>query len=201
MVFMNLVTVTDKEFDKMIEGIKKPPVVHPPTVMEDLVSVPRNSYLEHRAKQIERDQARLLSLNLVDKDVADRTVRDAWDLSHSAFDNDSWCDFNTMTIWNDTDNFGLSPNQNSDEQQMTKHADDSAVHLDGRKNGKDDKKKNDKEKRGGDTTKKRKKNDKKNGENTKKKSETADLDDATKNRKKNTMNNSNGLVCSDCGGG
>jgi hypothetical protein len=103
-VLINLVTFTDGEFVNMLEGFDRVTL----DVTEDIASVPRNSYLEQRARRIERDQARLLSLQLVDKEVADKTVRDAWNLSSTAFDNDGWCDFNTMAMGIDSDHFGVS---------------------------------------------------------------------------------------------
>jgi hypothetical protein len=111
-VFINLVTFTDGEFVNMIEGFDQVPLA----ATEDITSVPRNSYLEQRARRIERDQARLLSLQLVDKEVADKTVKDAWNLSSTALDNDGWCDFNTMAMGIDSDHFGLSGDAIDEEE-------------------------------------------------------------------------------------
>ena len=96
----------------MIEGFDQVPLA----ATEDITSVPRNSYLEQRSRRIERDQARLLSLQLVDKEVADKTVRDAWNLSSTAMDNDGWCDFNTMAMGIDSDHFGLSGDAIDEEE-------------------------------------------------------------------------------------
>ena len=48
------------------------------------MGVTRNSYLEFRARNIARRQGRLLSLDLVEKDIADQTIRDAWNLSDTS---------------------------------------------------------------------------------------------------------------------
>jgi hypothetical protein len=77
-------------------------------VLEHLTStVLRNSYLEHRAQNIQRDQERLVSLNLIDKDTADKTICYAWwDLSGSLY-GDDWCYFDTMSLWTDSNNLGV----------------------------------------------------------------------------------------------
>jgi hypothetical protein len=62
----------------------------------------KNSYLEFRARNIARHQGRLLSLDLVDKEIADKTVKDAWDLSYSAGDMD-WLEFDrSITLRHNT---------------------------------------------------------------------------------------------------
>lgn len=53
----------------------------------------------------------------MDKEVADRTVRDAWNLSSSALDNDGRCDFNTMAMWTDTDHFSPLSGEAIDEEK------------------------------------------------------------------------------------
>jgi hypothetical protein len=46
-----------------------------------------------------------VSLDLVDKAVANQTIKDAWDLS-AAMDTDQWCDYDTMALWTDSNSLG-----------------------------------------------------------------------------------------------
>lgn len=77
-VFTDLVSASDDQYKSMLAALD---------VRSErggtAVGVVRNSYLEFRARNIARHQGRLLSLDLVEKDVADQTVRDAWNLSGS----------------------------------------------------------------------------------------------------------------------
>jgi NADP-dependent 3-hydroxy acid dehydrogenase YdfG len=57
-----------------------------------VATVRRNVYLEHRARNIERAQGRMLSLDLVDKESAEQAVREAWDLSGDCMDDDDTTD-------------------------------------------------------------------------------------------------------------
>lgn len=100
-VFMDLVSFTDAEYANMLKGISIQS-----SLVEPTASVPRNSYLEHRARNIQRDQERLVTLNLIDKDTAGKTIRDAWDFSGSLL-SDDWCDFGTMSLWTDSKNSGV----------------------------------------------------------------------------------------------
>lgn len=61
----------------------------------------RNSYLEFRERNNARHQGRLLSLDLVEKDEADQTVWNAWNLSGSVGELDTF-DFVTLAKRNET---------------------------------------------------------------------------------------------------
>ena len=100
--FMDLVSLSDSEYANMLTSIDKP------SPNGRSISKTRNPYLEQRARNIERAQGHLLSLELIDREQADTTIKEAWELSEGDKNSEDWCDLETMSLWTDSNDFGCS---------------------------------------------------------------------------------------------